>query len=215
MLKEQASYEMCGVRRHCSNMGHLHQFAIAIGIDVPVTLFVEVYPKILGIDQIAVVRKRNSVRAVHVEGLSLSTRAAASSGVSQVSQAHETGKVLYSGPVMEDLGCHAIAFALVDPSARGASSNPRRILSSMLKVVKGIVKIGSRSRGGGVVEIAENESEDSTHLDRYEKEGTVEVKLMQTCQLEQETVFQRRQARWGRLFSQNMLSSTFTRNLEV
>lgn len=206
---------MSGDRRHCSNIEHLHQFAITVGVDVPVALLVEVDPKFLGIDQIAVVRERNSVRAVHVEGLCLSTRAAASSGVSQVSQAHETGKVLYSGPVMEDLSCHAIAFALVDPSARGASSYATRILASMLEIIQGFVNFGGRGSGGGVVEIAENECENSTHLDRYGMEGTVEVMLMQSCQLAQETLFQRRKARWGRLFSSNMISSRFARNSEV
>ena len=107
----------------------------------------------------------DSVRAVHVEGLRFSTRAATGSGVPQVSQAHETRKILYSGSIVEDLGRHAIAFALVNSSAGSTSSYATRILSSVLKVVQRVVEVGSRSRGGEVVNVAKNKGENSAHLD--------------------------------------------------
>jgi len=81
---------------------------------------------------------------------------------------------------MEDLCRHAIAFALVYSSAGSTSSYATRILSSVLEVVQGVVEVGSRSRGGRVVDVTKNKAEDAAHLGRYRKD-TVGVTLSQSC----------------------------------
>jgi len=112
-------------------------------------------------------RECNSVWAVHVEGLRFGTRAGASSGISQVSETHETWEVLHSGSIMEDLGSHSIAFALIYSSTGGTSSYATSILSSVLEIVQRIVEVGSGSCGRRITDVAKDESEDSAHPDRF------------------------------------------------
>lgn len=190
-------------------MKNLHQFAIAVRVDMPVSIPVQIFPEIFSIDQVPIVRESDSVRAVDVEGLGFSACAATGSRIPQVSQTHEAGKILYSGSIMEDLSCHAIAFALVDSSARSTSSYATCILSAVLQVIQGIVEVGSRGGGREIVDVAKNEPEDSAHLEKKISEPAVNVMLLAGYQLEHEKVFPTAQTKWGSLFSPNNFSAHF------
>jgi hypothetical protein len=81
------------------------------------SISVKKFPEVFGVDQITIVRKGDSIWTVDVEWLSFSAGAAAGSRVSQVSQAHETWKILDARSVVEDFCSHAIPLALVYASA--------------------------------------------------------------------------------------------------
>lgn len=59
-----------------------HQLAIALRVDVSMSLVVQALAQRRGIDEVAIVSHTDAVRAVYVEGLSLRVCAAAGSGVS-------------------------------------------------------------------------------------------------------------------------------------
>ena len=70
-----------------------------------------------GIDEIPVVRHADAVRTIDVERLGLSVGTAASSWVSQVTEAHEAGQIRYSSSLLEDFGGEPVALALVKATA--------------------------------------------------------------------------------------------------
>jgi hypothetical protein len=110
-----------------------------------VRFVVETLSQRRGIDEVAIVRHADSVWAVHVERLCLCIGAAASGRVSKVAEAHEAGEVRDAGAVVEDLGCHAVAFALVEASASAAADYACRILTAVLQKIQRIVDL---DRGG-------------------------------------------------------------------
>jgi hypothetical protein len=59
-----------------------HKLAIALRVDVPVGLVVETLSQRRCVDEVAIVRHADSIRAVHIERLCLCVGAATSSGVS-------------------------------------------------------------------------------------------------------------------------------------
>ena len=61
-----------------------HQLAVTVGVDVSVGLLVKELAKLRSIDEVAIVREDNSVRAVDVKWLGFRRRACARRGVSQV-----------------------------------------------------------------------------------------------------------------------------------
>lgn len=115
-----------------------------------------------GIDEIAVVSHADTVRAVDVEGLSFSIRTAAGGGVSQVAEAHEAGKVGHAGAVLEDLGGHTVALALVEATTGTAADYSGSVLPAMLEKVEGIVHLDrSRLR----LRVTVDHSNDTAHFD--------------------------------------------------
>jgi hypothetical protein len=86
----------------------------------------------------------DSVRAVHIERLCLCVGAAASGGVSQVTKTHEARKIRDASAVVEDLGGHAVALALVKATASAATDYAGRILAAVLEEIQRIVDLDRR-----------------------------------------------------------------------
>ena len=91
------------------------------------------------INEISVVRHTDAVWTVDVERLCLSICATSGCGVSQMTKAHEARQVRDASAILEDLGGHAVALALVEASSSTTTDNACRILPAMLKQVQGIV----------------------------------------------------------------------------
>jgi hypothetical protein len=86
----------------------------------------------------------DSVRAVHIERLCLCIGAATCGRVSQVTEAHEARKIRDASAVVEDLGGHAVARALVKAPTSAAADYTGGILASVLEEVQRIVDLDRR-----------------------------------------------------------------------
>jgi len=93
-----------------------HELTVTIGVDVTVGLEIQMPLKLTGIDQITVVRKANTVRAVDVEWLSFGIGTGSCGRVPQVTNTHEARQVGDLSTIMEDLGSHAVGLQLVKPT---------------------------------------------------------------------------------------------------
>lgn len=123
-----------------------------------------------GVDEVAVVGHADAIRAVNVERLCFRVGAAAGGGVAKVTKAHVARQVSDTGSVLEDLGGHAVALALVETTTRAAAHDTSRILATVLEQVQRIVDLdGCRSRLG----ISVDHSDDSTHGEECVVLGTV------------------------------------------
>jgi hypothetical protein len=58
-----------------------------------------------------------------------------------MTEAHEAGEVRDAGTVVEDLGGHTVAFALVKASASATADYSRRILAAVLEEIERIVNL--------------------------------------------------------------------------
>jgi hypothetical protein len=116
-----------------------HQLAVALSVDMPMGILIQEAPQLGGINKVPVVCEANSIRAVHVKGLRFRVRAAASRRVSKVAEAHEARELRDAGAVVEDLGCHSVALALVEAAARGTGDDACGILPAVLEQVERIV----------------------------------------------------------------------------
>jgi hypothetical protein len=112
-----------------------HKLAIALCVDMPVRVLIEEFAELRRIDQVAVVGHADTVRAVDVKGLSLGIRAATCRWVSKVAESHEAREVRNTGAIVEDLGGHSVALALVEATASTAAHDACRILSAMLEKI--------------------------------------------------------------------------------
>jgi hypothetical protein len=97
-----------------------------------VRLVVKTFSERGRIDEVAIVRHADSVRAVHIERLCLCIGAAAGRGVSKVAETHEARKVRDARAVVEDLGGHTVALALVEAPARTTADYASSILATVL-----------------------------------------------------------------------------------
>jgi hypothetical protein len=118
-----------------------HELAVALGVDMPVCVLVQELAKLGRVDQVAVVGHTDAVWTVDVEWLCLGVRAASGRGVSKVTQSHEARKVRDPGAIVEDLGGHTVALALVEAATATAAHDTRRILPAMLEKVERIVTL--------------------------------------------------------------------------
>lgn len=75
--------------------------------------------------------------------------------------AHVAGKVYCALAVVKDLGGHAIAFALKDPTSRTTGRDTTSILTTVLKIVQALVQIG---RGVRRIGIRKDKGENTTHF---------------------------------------------------
>lgn len=137
-----------------------HQLAVTLRVDVTVSLLVEDALELGSVDEVAIVGQADSIWAVYVEGLGFRVGAAAGRGVSEVTETHETGEICDSGAVVEDLGGHAIALALVEAATRGAGGYSASILASVLEQIQGVVNLNG---GGGGRRIRVDNGDDATH----------------------------------------------------
>jgi hypothetical protein len=93
-------------------------------------------------------------------------------------QAHETRKILNSGTIVKDLGSHAIALALINPSPRATCSYTTCILPSMLEVIERVVEVCRCSSARGVRSVVpEDESENAAHIAVFENESEIDILL--------------------------------------
>jgi hypothetical protein len=72
------------------------------------------------------------------------------------SYAHVSGQVLDALPLGEDLGGHAVAFALVD-TAPLADGNPGSILTSVLEKIERLVEVNGGRGGLCITQLASNQ----------------------------------------------------------
>lgn len=91
------------------------------------------------VDEVAVVGHADAVRAVHVERLGFRVGTAAGGGVAKMTKAHVAGEVSDAGSVLEDLGGHAVALALVETTTRAAAYDSGGILTAVLEQIQRIV----------------------------------------------------------------------------
>ena len=124
-----------------------HQLAVAVGIYVPICLLVQKALELRSVDQVAVMRKADSIWAVDVEWLRFRIGATSSSGIPQVSKTHEAWEICNPGPIMKDFGSHAFALTLIDPPAIRACNDTTRILATMLEEVERIMYFHGSRRG--------------------------------------------------------------------
>ena len=75
---------------------------------------------------------------------------------------HETWKIWDAFTVVEDFGCHTVAFALVDPASTGTGCDTTCILTTMLEKVECVVNVCCSGCGSVV---AVYHSYDTTHVD--------------------------------------------------
>lgn len=108
-----------------------HQLAVTVGVDVTVGFKVKVLPEVSGIDEVTVVRKADTVGAVHVERLGLGVGTGSCGRIAQVANSHGTGEVGNLSTFLEDLGSHAVGLELVDPAAGCACRNTGCILTTI------------------------------------------------------------------------------------
>ena len=91
-----------------------HQLAIAICVDMPMGLVVKETLELLRVDEVSIMSKANTVRAVNVKRLRFRVGTASSRRISKMAQTHKSRKIRHPRAVVKDLGGHAIAFALID-----------------------------------------------------------------------------------------------------
>lgn len=141
-----------------------HELGVTVGVDMAMGLVVQKRSKLRRIDQVSVMCKGDAVRAVHIEWLCLSRCAAPGGWVAKVTESHESWKILNTLSILEDLGGHTVALALVDTSSAGTGCNTAGILSAVLEIVQGVVEV-SRGIGGLAVllEVAHDQGKNSTH----------------------------------------------------
>lgn len=139
---------------------------------MPVGLVVESLAQRGGIDEVTIVGHTDTVRAIDVKGLGLRVRAAASCRVSQMAKTHEAGEIGNTSTILEDLGGHAIALALVETTAGTAADYTSSVLSAVLEEVKGIVNF---YRSGLRLGVAVDNGNDTTHFDVVLSLGMFEV----------------------------------------
>lgn len=113
-----------------------HELTVTLSVDVTVCLQIQVSLQLRSVDEVSVVGKADSVWAVHIEGLGLRSGTAASSGVSQMGNAHRPRKVGDLGTVVKDLGSHAVGLQLVDTPSRRAGGNASGILTTVYSTEK-------------------------------------------------------------------------------
>jgi hypothetical protein len=85
-----------------------------------------------------------------------------------MSESHEAGQVGDARAILEDLGGHAVALALVEASASTATDDAGRILTAVLEKVESIMHFDrSRLR----LRVAVNHSNDTTHDEDVSERG--------------------------------------------
>ena len=129
---------------------------------MPVGLVVESLAQRGGVDEVTIMSHADTVRAVDVKGLGLRVCAAASCGVSQMAKTHEAGEIGNTSTILEDLGGHAIALALVETTAGTAADYTSSVLSTVLEEVEGIVNL---YRSGLRLGVAVDNGNDTAHFD--------------------------------------------------
>ena len=112
-----------------------HKLTVALRVDMPVCVLIEELAELRRINQVAVVGHADAVRAVHVEWLCLSVRAATGCGITKVAQSHEAREVRNTGAIVEDLGGHTIAFALMEAATRATADDTGSVLAAMLEKI--------------------------------------------------------------------------------
>ena len=98
---------------------------------------------------------------VDSEGGKTTYRARSGSRVTKMSNAHVAGKVYRALAIIKDLGGHAIALALEDPTTGAAGRDTTSILATMLQIVQALMQIG---RGVRCVGIREDKGENTAHF---------------------------------------------------
>ena len=92
---------------------------------------VKVLLEVTGIDQVTVVRKADTVGAVHVERLGLGVGTGSCGRIPQMANTHGAREVGHLSTFLEDLGSHAVGLKLVDTTAGRACRNTGCILSTI------------------------------------------------------------------------------------
>jgi len=89
----------------------------------------------------------DAIRAVDIKGLCLGICTAACGRVSKMTEPHEAWEVGHAGAIVENLGSHAVALALVEAAAAIAADNASGILPTVLEEVKPIMDLDSSRVG--------------------------------------------------------------------
>ena len=92
----------------------------------------------LGIDQVAVVRERDPVGGIDVEGLCLLRRVASRGRIADMPDAHASAQRLHVA-ALEDISHQPVGLALVDLEIAGG--DPRRVLTAVLERGERVVQI--------------------------------------------------------------------------
>ena len=79
-----------------------------------------------------------------------------------MAKTHEAGEIGNTGTILEDLGGHAIALALMETTASAAADYTSSILSAMLKEIESIMDL---DRSGLRLGVTVDDSNDTTHFD--------------------------------------------------
>ena len=108
-----------------------HELTVTVSVDVTVSLEIQVLPKLSSVDQVTVVRKADTVRAVHVERLSLGIGTGSRGRVSQVTNSHESREVGDLSTILEDLGSHTVGLHLVESTPRRTCCDTGCILTTI------------------------------------------------------------------------------------
>ena len=80
-----------------------------------------------------------------------------------MAKTHEAWEVGNTSTILEDLGGHAVALALVETTTSTAADYTSSILSAMLEQIEGIMDL---DRSGLRLGVAVDNSNDTTHFDR-------------------------------------------------
>jgi len=91
-----------------------HELTVTVSVDVTVRLQIQISLQLRRVNEVSVVSEADTVRAVHVKGLSLRIRTATSSRVPQMADTHRARQVGNFGAILKDLGSHAVGFELVN-----------------------------------------------------------------------------------------------------
>ena len=108
-----------------------HEFTVTVGVDVTVSLKIQMPLQLRGVDQVAIVGQTDTIGTVDVEWLGLSVGTATGRGVSQVTNSHESREVSHPSTVLEDAGRHSVGLELVNPSTGCAGCDTCSILTSI------------------------------------------------------------------------------------
>ena len=117
-----------------------HQLAVAVGVDMPVGLGIQVLSELVRVDEIAVMGEADTIGAIDVEWLRLYLGACPGGGIPQMAQAHTALENFEHRAVAEDLGDHAFISTHVKSSSRGTRDYARSILTTVC------VYLGQRCR---------------------------------------------------------------------
>jgi hypothetical protein len=109
-----------------------HELTIALCVDVSVGDLIKALSESWGVDEVAVVGHADTVRAVNIKRLSFRVGTAAGGGVAKVAKAHVARQICNTSAVLEDLGGHTVALALVEAATRAAAHDTRGILTTVL-----------------------------------------------------------------------------------